>query len=491
MADSSAAAQPHGLMANAVGLGGDFVVAIANVAPSSSVTYTLVLLLAFSGFLSPMAVLIVGAAMFCTAVGYARLNRWKASAGAPYVWVTEAVGPVAGIGTGFVSAMVSTLSNVGNITLAGAYLLFVVDPGVTFPNVVVWFVAAAIIGTLLWLSIRGIRPTVWVQTAFIVIEYAAVTAFVILALIHEASGAGGAHLPSLSDFTFGPGFSGFKGLAESAVVCGFLYLGWEAASVLGEESTKQKVNPGRAMMLGTGFLTVWYTFLIVVFQGVTNKADLLTHGTDALAYAGTLLVPGPLGRILPLAVLIAVIGTAQIQMTEPSRIVYSLARDRLAPAVLGVLHRVHRTPWVALVILAAIPPLALIPYLVNSSANTAIGYIISAAGMLGLFMYFAIAFSCVWFYRRQLTRSWSDFILSGVVPLLGGLVMLGAFLYGLTTQVLAVSLVSLAGVILAYLLAWIIKRSSPLSPFLVEFRRRRASGQAAIEAGEVGFGEAD
>ena len=80
------------------------------------------------------------------------------------------------------------------------------------------------------------------------------------------------------------------------MVCGFLYRGWEATAVLGEESTMAKVNPGRAMMLGTGFLTVWYTFLIIVFQGVSSQKDVLAHGTDILAYAGTLLVPGFFGR---------------------------------------------------------------------------------------------------------------------------------------------------------------------------------------------------
>jgi hypothetical protein len=312
-----------GLKANAVNLWGDFVVSIANVAPSSSVAFTLALLVGFTGFSSPLAVLIVGIAMFLVSMGYAALNRWKPSAGAPYVWVGEAINPTVGYGTGFLNSLTSTLANVGNITLAGTYLLFVITPTHTFAKPITWLVATAIIGVLLWLAIRGIRPTVWVQIGFVVIEYGAVIAFVILALIHEASGQGGATLPSLSDFTVARvvgDVGGFKGLAEAAVVCGFLYLGWEAPAVLGEESTKAKINPGRAMMLGTGFLTVWYTFLIIVFQGVSSQKDVLAHGTDILAYAGTLLVPGFFGRALPLAVLIAVLGTSQIQMVEPSAV---------------------------------------------------------------------------------------------------------------------------------------------------------------------------
>jgi hypothetical protein len=147
---------------------------------------------AFAGHVSPLAVLVTGLAMFFVATGYASLNRWRAHAGAPYVWVGEAISPSVGAGTGFLNVAVSTFANVGNITLAGAYLLFVLFPTHTFSKPVTWLVATAIMGVLVYLSIRGIRPSVWVQTAFIVIEYSAMISFVVLALIHESSGAGGA-----------------------------------------------------------------------------------------------------------------------------------------------------------------------------------------------------------------------------------------------------------------------------------------------------------
>ena len=380
MVSVSESHESAGLRENAVSLWGDFVVSIANVAPSSSVAYTLALLVAFAGRRAARRAGRRARDVPC-AMGYASLNRWKAHAGAPYVWVSEAVSPTVGVGTGFLNVLVSTFANVGNITLAGAYLLFVLSPTDTFSKPVTWLVATAIMGVLVWLAIRGIRPTVWLQLTFIVIEYTAMISFVILALIHESARRRRRDAPvvvglQLSGVVGGVG--GFKGLAEAAVPCGFLYLGWEATAVLGEESTKANINPGRAMIMGTGFLTIWYTFLIVVFEGVSSQTHVLAHGTDVLAYAGQLLVPGFLGRALPLAVLIAVIGTCQIQMIEPSRVLYAMARDTVDPAGVRFLIRKHQTPWAALVILAAIPPILLIPYLASTSANNAIGYIISA-----------------------------------------------------------------------------------------------------------------
>jgi amino acid transporter len=344
---------------------------------------------------------------------------------------------------------------------------------------VTWLVATAIMAILVYLAIRGIRPSVRLQLAFIFVEYTAVISFVVLALLHEASHAGGATLPSIHDFAFSGavhGIGGIAGLAKAAVPCGFLYLGWEATAVLGEESTNRKINPGRAMIMGTIFLTIWYTFLIVVFEGVSSQANVLKDGTDVLAYAGQLLVPGFWGRALPLAVLVAVIGTCQIQMIEPSRVLYALARDKLVPRVFGFINEKHQTPWAGLLILAAIPPALLIPYLVNTSANHAIGDIISADGMIGLFMYFVIACASVWFYRDHLQHSPGKFLVLGVLPLLGGLFMGVIFGYGLTTQAHIVSWVSAIIIVVVFALGYVIFAARPSSPYFIEMKERRRQG---------------
>jgi amino acid transporter len=470
-----------GLRANAIGLGGDIIVAVANVAPSSAVAFTLALLLTLTGLASPLVVLVVGLLMLCVTLGYAAMNRWRPSAGAPYVWVGEATTPSLGIGTGLLSAVGATLFNIGNITLAGAYLLFVVSPSTTFPKVVTWLIAAAIMAILLWLSIRGLRPSVVVQTTLIVIEYVSVITFVILALIHEAGGSGGATLPSWSDFSLSSNIGGIHGLANAGVTCAVLYAGWEAVSVVGEESTKPRQNPGRAMIGSVAFLIVWFTGLIMVFQGISSQKTVLAHGGDVLAYAGSLLAPGIWGRILPLAVLIAVIGTTQLQMTEASRLLYAFARDRLLPTFLGKISTKHQTPWAALTVLGLIPPIFLIPYLASSSFFNVITHIISSGGELYLFMYFVVAASSVWFYRSQLTRSGRSMLVGGILPLFGGALMLILCIYGMTTEAGVVTGVALGIIIASYVAAFIIVRVAKSSPFLEELRRRRAEGISGPE----------
>ena len=179
--------------------------------------------------------------------------------------------------------------------------------------------------------------------------------------------------------------------------------------------------------------------------------------------------------------LIAVIGTTQLQMTEASRILYAFARDRLLPGFLGRISERHQTPWVALTILGLIPPIFLIPDLVSSSFFTVITHIISSGGELYLFMYFVVAVSSVWFYRSQLTKSGRSMVLGGILPLIGGGLMLVLCIYGMTTEAGVVTAVTLGILALTYIGAFIIVRTATDSPFLEELQRRRAAGISGPE----------
>ncbi|HYM50430.1 MAG TPA: APC family permease [Candidatus Limnocylindrales bacterium] len=431
------------LLANAISLGGDWVASVANVAPSSSVAFTLALLVGLAGLASPLAVALAGLAMLLVAVGYSRLNNWKPHAGAPFIWVGETVSPVLGYATGILAVLAATVANIGNITLAGTYLLGILSPGTTFANPLVWVLSAAIMALVVYIAVLGIRPSIRVQTSIIVFEYAVVILFVLLSLKREIiDHVAGTTAPSLNAFAIHTSPTGLAGVIGALVICGFLYAGWEAPLVLGEESKDAHFNPGRAAILGVVFLTVWYTFLIIVFQGVDSTKAIAANSTDFLGYAGRLLLPDPWGRLLSLAVLSAVFATTQMQLTESSRVTFAMARDRLLPKGLAVVHRTFRTPWVAAIVLGVIPPIALIPYLANAGATTAIGYVISADGLLYLIMYAIIAFACVWYYRRLLGTGTRHLVESGILPLVGGLANLGIFAYGLKTQTPQVSIVA-------------------------------------------------
>ena len=120
-----------GLAERSVGLRGDWIASITNVAPTAATTLTMAALIGASGLASPLALLIAGAAMLCCAVAYHRLNSWQASASAPVEWVARGLSPIIGFAVGILVLMTALTSNIGNITLIGSTVLSLIAPGET------------------------------------------------------------------------------------------------------------------------------------------------------------------------------------------------------------------------------------------------------------------------------------------------------------------------------------------------------------------------
>ena len=67
-------------------------------------------------------------------------------------------------------------------------------------------------------------------------------------------------------------------------------------------------------------------------------------------------------------------------------------------------------------------------------------------------------------------------LLGGILPLIGGGLMLVLCIYGMTTEAGVVTGVALGILVLCYGSAFIIVRTAKDSPFLTELKRRRAAG---------------
>jgi hypothetical protein len=66
-------------------------------------------------------------------------------------------------------------------------------------------------------------------------------------------------------------------------------------------------------------------------------------------------------------------------------------------------------------------------FIINVSQNV-LGDSISALGFQIAFYYGITGFACAIFYRKELTRSLRNFFMAGVVPFVGGLMLLGIFI---------------------------------------------------------------
>ena len=455
-------AHPHHLAAGAVSLFGDVIAAITNVAPSTSVALSLGAIMAVSGNASPSVALIVGLLMLCIAVSYHYLNMWKPSAAAQAMWIARAVRPVAGLAVGFSVILMTLVSNIGNITLFGPYLLGIISPDNADNKFLQWLASAIAVGLVLYIAIEGIKRAIRFQAIIVWVEYAIIIAFIIGLLVAEFSGQAGTTPPQLS-WLLPSSAPSFLGLMGGVVVAVFMYGGWEASVYLAEEATDTKRNPGRAGIISVVFCIFWLTTLSLAIQGIAPLETLIAHSGNIVAFSASVIWPPWAVDVVSLAVLSSVVAVTQSQLQNFSRISYGLSREKLLPEWIGVLGK-HRTPSRALILAAIIPVVTLIVYMTNTSAGNAIALISGMAGLFYIFLYVIGAAACIWFYRRTLLKSPKQFVVAGLLPAIGAVGLLYAAFIAWPSLADWTRYPFLAAMILIWPAAWLVKRRTA-APF--------------------------
>jgi amino acid transporter len=146
----------------------------------------------------------------------------------------------------------------------------------------------------------------------------------------------------------------------------------------------------------------------------------------------------------------------QSQLQNFSRMGYGLSRDGLLPQWIGRLSK-HRTPAIALTLSAIVPVVALIAYLTSTSAGTAIALVSGTAGLLYIVIYVAGAVACIWYYRRTLTSSTRQFFFAGVLPSVGGALLVYAAVSAIPTTPNGTLYPFVIMFVLAFPAAWLVK----------------------------------
>jgi amino acid transporter len=408
-----------GLRPRSVGLRGDWIASITNVAPTAATTLTMAALIGASGLASPLALLIAGAAMLCCAVAYHRLNTWQASASAPVQWVARGLSPIIGFAVGILILMTALTSNIGNITLIGSTVLSLIAPSETSNKPLTWVVATIVCLLVVAIAVIGVKVTIRFEGWVVLCEYIVIGVFAIWGLVHEiTSHAAGVTHPSWSWFTTSHAPAGSTGLIAGVVIATFLLGGWDSPIYLGDEQQRQR-DPGRSVLISITFCTLWVVFLFVCLQGLAPASAITSNASNVLPFLAGKLGPKAFSDLVALAVIASFATTIQSQIVDGSRIMFGMARDRTVPRPLGVVHRRFRTPVAGLIVMGVIPIIALILYLASSSLQKTIIYIDSTGGLLFAGYYVVISLYSIWYYRSVLLRDAREFLLGLLLPLVG------------------------------------------------------------------------
>jgi amino acid transporter len=420
----TAAPPDKGLRAGALGLISSVVIAVSSTAPAYSMAATLGLIVAVVGVHSPGTLIVSFLPMLCIAYAFRELNKADPDCGTTFTWTARAFGPRAGWmgGWGIIAADVIVMASLAQI--AGRYFLSLVGAG-SAGTAWVTVAGVAFIALLTGVCYRGIEVSARLQQVLLVIEVGALAVFAAVALVKAGTGhalPGAAH-PSAA--WLNPWTGSFGRLSDSFLLAVFIYWGWDCALSVNEETKDAARTPGRAAVMATIMLVAIFAVISVAALAYAGPAFLAAHSTDVLgAMASSVLGSAP-GKLLVLCVLTSTAASCQTTIMPTARAVLAMSAHRAIPSVFARMHPRFRTPTVATLAMGAVS--AVFYVLLTAVSRNVLADSAASVGLLIAFYYGLTAFACVWYFRRSLLRSWHDLVTKGILPLAGGLTLLGAF----------------------------------------------------------------
>ncbi|HTM23360.1 MAG TPA: amino acid permease [Kofleriaceae bacterium] len=265
-----------------------------------------------------------GLLALCGAAAYAELGGIWPRVGGEYVYLRESYSPVVGFLAGWVSLIAGFAAPVASAALAfDRYLGTLVDVPHKVPALIIIAGTAALHGSSVLVGAR-------VQTVFTVLKVT-----LIVALIGAGLTVGDGDWSHFDSRRGGMGSVLSGTFANSLVWVTFAYSGWNAAAYIAGEIKDPARNLPRALLLGTGIVTLLYVGLNVVYFYALPPEVLAPPGQmpvvevgDATARA---LFGTGAGRLISTLISLALVSSVSAMAMAGPRVYAAMAEDRVFP----------------------------------------------------------------------------------------------------------------------------------------------------------------
>ncbi|WKU48848.1 SpoIIE family protein phosphatase [Streptomyces sp. VNUA116] len=433
------AAGEKGLKAGALGLASSVAMGLSSTAPAYSLAATLGLIVAAVGLQAPIVTMLAFVPMLLIAYAYRELNAGDADCGTTFTWASRAFGPRIGWmgGWGIIVADVIAMANLAEIAGIYGFRLLGFD---SLAEDRLWTTVAGVtwIAAMTAVCYVGIEVSAALQRWLVCAELAVLIFFAVTALVKaytdgpptaihvSVSWFNPLHVPSARELTAG------------LLAAVFIYWGWDTAVAVNEETADSRNVPGRAAVVSTVLLLGIYALVATSAQAyagigtegtglgnTANSGDVLS-GLGGAVFGTT----GPgwfFTKLLIFTVLTSAVASTQTTILPLARTVFSMAAHKAVPSRFARVHHRFLTPTWSTVGMGLISIGFLV--LLTVISRDVLADSIKAVGLAIAFYYGLTGFACVWSYRGRLTRSPRDLLYKGVLPGLGGLLMLSLFCY--------------------------------------------------------------
>ena len=427
-----------GLKKGAIGYVSNIVIGVASTAPAYSLAATLGFVVAVKGVgvHAPAVLLVAFIPMLLVASAYKYFNRADPDAGTTFAWTTRALGPATGWMNGWAIflADVIVMASLSDIAATYTFKLFgFTELGESKAALVV--AAVLWIAIMTWICFRGIELSARIQQVLLGAEVLILGVFAVVAFakVYGSHPPSGSIKPSLS--WFNPFAMNFGDLVVAVLLGVFIFWGWDSGVAVNEESRDPAEGPGKAAIVSTILLVVIYVVVAAGAQAFHGVGFLTAEANqeDVLNALGSGVLGSTLNKLLIIAVLTSASASTQTTILPTARTTLSMAHWKAVTAVLARVHKRFLTPTVSTLGFGLLSIVVTIVLLLISESVLVDS--ISALGFPVCFYYGFTGIACAVYYRRELSKSLHNFLLLGLGPALGGLMLWGvgvkaAFYYG-------------------------------------------------------------
>jgi len=432
-APATSTVQDKGLKKNAIGYVSNIVIGVASTAPAYSLAATLGFIVADPGVAThaPGVLLASFVPMLLIALAYRYLNKADPDAGTTFAWTTRAFGPGFGWVNGWAIFLADLLVMASLAYIAATYTFQLfgwhwaeTHKGAALAGSVLW------IWLMTWICHRGIELSARVQQVLLSFEIAMLGIFAAVALLDVYTGHPSNSIQPQASW-FNPFAMPFHDLVVALLLGIFIYWGWDSGVAVNEESEDANEGPGRAAVVSTLLLVAIYLLVSTGAQAYHGTAFISNeeNAGDVLHALGKGVLGAVGVKFLIIAVLTSAAASTQTTILPTARTTLSMAHWGAIPSVIGKVHPRYLTPTVStwgfgLLSIALAVPMILISEEVLELAVVALGIPVC-------FYYGSTGFASAWYYRREIFGSARKFLLVGLLPVIGGLIMYGIGFYAI------------------------------------------------------------
>jgi amino acid transporter len=422
--------EPARLKEGALGYLSNIVIGVASTAPAYSLAATLGFIVAVAGVgvHAPAVLLVSFVPMLFVATAYRYLNKADPDPGTTFAWVRRAMGPHLGWVNGWAIVVADIIVMAALAQIAAKYTFLLVgwdsaanSNGAQIAMAVFW------IALMTWICWRGIELSARTQLYLLGAEITILALFAVIALINVyASNPSNSITPQLS--WFNPFDLGWSALIDGVLLGVFIYWGWDSGVAVNEESEDSNDGPGRSAIVSTIILVLVYLIVSAAAQAYGGTKLLSDNSDDVLSVLGGQVFSSPWDKLLILAVLTSAAASTQTTILPTARTTLSMARKRSIPGRFAEVHPRYLTPSYSTIWMGAVSIVWTVLVMALNPAQNVLGDSISALGFAICFYYGFTGLACVIYFRRQIFKSARNFVLAGLLPLLGFAML--AYIFG-------------------------------------------------------------